>query len=102
MKHFEDVWVEAERVAVELEKSGGSVYSSADAMLEYCKSLSEGVGDGDAEEMVKDLGMMLFYTAHICQEFGLNSWTALNNAMNDFKVKLNDQGEDLSANDGDG
>lgn len=94
MKHFEDVWEEAEAISAERD-----LHRSADEMVESCKALSEEVGDGDPERMKPLVGETLFHMTRICQEFGINSWTALEAFINDAKIELYSKGEDSGLDD---
>jgi len=94
-KHYEDVWIEAEKVSSELfEQNDCSLV--ANKLYEDTKLLTSMMGDDaddtqpNAEAMAELMGEMLFNMAHICKKYDINSWTALESAMNGFKIDLLD------------
>lgn len=96
MKHFENVWVEAERISSELYNEGDDVNNSACEIEENARQLQYQVEEALEEEpnveiMTELVGELLFHLTRVCKEFNINSWTALERATNDAKIDLYDE-----------
>ena len=97
MKHFEDVWKEAEEVSSKVyKKDMGCVSKNIEIEAQQIvHSIKEGKTD-----MVQDsVGEILFYLACLCDEYKINSWKELQSFTNDAKIDLYDEGEDSSLDD---
>ena len=98
MKHFEDVWLEAEKVSVELISSGHEVFEAACEIEGSASELAEELAlddeEFDVEKMTNLISEMLFKLARICKEYNINSWEVLEDATNNAKIDLYDKGED--------
>lgn len=98
MKHYEDVWLEAEEVSSESISISNAIYNirdhSNDLLKHYDRAVSEDGDEGDVKQMAAYLGGLLFNLARICKEFDINSWTQLEREVRNSKIDLNDRGED--------
>ncbi|TRO55588.1 hypothetical protein E2P64_06820 [Candidatus Bathyarchaeota archaeon] len=92
MKHFEDVWVEAERISSELYNEEDDANNSAYVIEENARQLQYQVEEAPNVEIMTELvGELLFRLTRVCKEFNINSWTALEKATNDAKIDLYDE-----------
>tara|TARA_Y100000310_G_C20388999_1_gene671861 strand:+ start:433 stop:726 length:294 start_codon:yes stop_codon:yes gene_type:complete len=95
MKHFEDVWNEAERISSETKSVenavGGVINHSNDLRKHYERAKSEDGDEDDVKQMAAYVGALLFDLTRVCKEFNINSWTELEKAVNDAKIDLYDE-----------
>src|SRR3989304_5215306 len=93
-KHYEDVWLEAEKVSAELIKSDEMLEVAHD--IESCASeLAEELSlDNDAEKITILVGEILFKTSRICKEYNINSWEVIEDSINNAKIDLYEDDED--------
>lgn len=89
MKHFEEIWEDAEKVAKEYgnEYSDFGSYKHIDCVL---KDFATDMDSTDRDGKQRLLGGLLMVMAHISDKHGLNSWTALQEGMNQLKIDLLD------------
>lgn len=93
MKHFEDVWVEAEKISSELYTEEHDTNNAACEVEENARQLQSYVEaaleeDPNIENMNELVGDILFHLARVCKEFNINSWAALEKATNNAKIDL--------------
>jgi len=98
MKHFEDVWLEAEEIAsqagpVSVCSIEGIEEYAGDLLKHYERAISEDGDEDDISQMAAYVGGILFKLAHVCKEFNINSWAQLERAVNNAKIDLNDEEE---------
>ena len=75
VKHFEELWEEAEKVAEEFYKK-------------YPENEPWKSGDGPTEDHAALVGAELFRLCYICKKYNINSFTALQDIMNEYKIDL--------------
>jgi len=96
VKHFEDVWLEAEEVSVNsADCAAQDVRQHAQDIIKHLKRFESEDGDeDDAKAVAGYVGSLLFSLATLCKHLNINSWAELAKATNNAKIDLNDQGED--------
>jgi len=103
-KHFENVWVEAEKVSTD------TAYNAAQDVRQHAQDIikhlerfeSEDGDEDDVKQVAGYVGPLLFSLATLCKHLNINSWAELERTTNNAKIDLYDEGEILSPNDGNG
>jgi len=93
IKHYEDVWVDAEIVADE-KFADANVHSVYTDLRIKINELSNSEDDDDklsAEQVADTFGHILFYLCFLSKKHNVNTYHALQQVMSDFKM---DQMED--------
>lgn len=88
MKHYEDLWVEAEKLSQDLKQEVGSSISAAIAHLEMLKNCPENMRS-------YHMGMLIFNTCAISQVLNVNTFPALQKVITDKKSETFDPDEPL-------
>jgi hypothetical protein len=105
VKHFEDVWLEAEVIASAWDLKQRDLYNRAvnevetltGEILSVIQPSSDfetvNISDAGKKKFARNIGSLLFILSNISGTFDVNVWTALEEATNDAKIDLYDEGE---------
>lgn len=94
MKHFEDVWNEAEKVSTQRFESEYDQNSAAPQLECIVSNIAKEMEE-DEPNIAPYVGEALVYLAFLCNKMNINSWKEMEAAVNDMKIELNDLGEEL-------
>jgi len=95
VKHYEDIWCEAERIFSELYSNKYNVNDAIKEIIDNTQKLQSSIVtenklDNELNIMTDMVGEILFNLAIICKKFDINSWTALERTINNVKIDLYD------------
>ncbi len=92
MKHYEDVWLEAEKISSETKSLANAICDvkshSNDIEKHHERAQCEDGDEDDVMQIAAYVGGLLFDLARICKEYNINSWAELQKATNNIKIDL--------------
>ena len=106
VKHFEQIWEDSEKVAFDkLSDNPLKVNLACDLIgkgLEFIDSEESrqlSMSNDNRDKLRREMGNILFYLTFLSQHYNLNTWELLTEAMNNHKIEMMDEDEELGLND---
>lgn len=86
MKHFEDLWEEAEKIVIEYSKLDGVDFAPLDRLQELIDMLPS-YDDDRSEERNQCLGEILLNLCFFTKLYDINAYASLANAAQDLNIE---------------